>query len=278
MKNTLTENLERIHTTERGAERIRKNLGLKDPDPAAWCRTIILDRGSAAERRGKNWYVRTGDCEITINATSYTIITAHRNRKQGDSSARPAPGSCPDSATFRDYYYLKEELAAFCRENRLPASGSKQELTDRIACFLETGEAVKPAKRKTAARKRKPGELTRESIIETGFVCSEAHRAFFRKEIGKSFSFNVPFQNWLKSNAGKTYGDAVAAYHEIMAEKKKGRSPIGKQFEYNAYIRDFFADNPGSILEDAIRCWKYKKGLKGHNRYERPDLKALEME
>ena len=38
-----------------------------------------------------------------------------------------------DAATFRSFYYLKRELANFCRENGLPASGSKAELTDRIA-------------------------------------------------------------------------------------------------------------------------------------------------
>ena len=53
------------------------------------------------------------------------------------------------------------------------------------------------------------------------------------------------------------------------------KSTIDKQFEYNTYIRDFFDDNPGRTLDDAIRCWKYKKSLKGHNRYEREDLGAL---
>ena len=39
--------------------------------------------------------------------------------------------------------------------------------------------------------------------------------------------------------------------------------------------RDFFADNKGKSLEDAIKCWKYKKKLQGHNRYDRADLVAL---
>ncbi|MBP5424084.1 MAG: hypothetical protein J6Y78_16750, partial [Paludibacteraceae bacterium] len=57
--------------------------------------------------------------------------------------------------------------------------------------------------------------------------------------------------------------------------KKKGNLSIDKQFEYNTYIRDFFADNIGKTLDDAIKCWKYKKGLKGHSKYERSDLSAL---
>ena len=55
---------------------------------------------------------------------------------------RPALDRDLDSKTFRDYYYLKEELVSFCRENGLPVSGGKIELTDRIAYFLETGNIV----------------------------------------------------------------------------------------------------------------------------------------
>ena len=91
---------------------------------------------------------------------------------------RPVLDRNLDSKTFRDYYYLKEELVNFCRENGIPVSGGKIE--------------------------------------------------------------------------------------------------IDKQFEYNTYIRDFFADNKGKSLEEAIQCWKYKKQLQGHNRYERTDLIAIE--
>lgn len=57
--------------------------------------------------------------------------------------------------------------------------------------------------------------------------------------------------------------------------KEKGKTAIDKQFEYNTYIRDFFEDNQGKSLKEAILCWKYKKGLPGHNRYEKSDLIAL---
>ena len=119
-------------------------------------------------------------------------------------------------------------------------------------------------------------EITEDSRIEADFVCSERHRLFFKEHIGKSFSFHVGFQKWLKSNTGKTYKEAIDAYYQILEEKKTGAAKIDGQFEYNTYIRDFFADNKGSSLEQAIRCWKYKKQLPGHNRYEREDLVALE--
>jgi hypothetical protein len=45
-----------------------------------------------------------------------------------------------NSKTFREYYYLKEELITFCRNEGLSTSGGKIELIDRIAHFLDTGE------------------------------------------------------------------------------------------------------------------------------------------
>ena len=175
---------------------------------------------------------------------------------------------------FLEYYYLKEELVCFCRENGLPTSGGKAELTERIAYYLDTGKikAIKTVR----TQKPKITAITRDSIIESDLVCSEIHRAFFKHEIGESFSFNVAFQKWLRSNSGKTYADAIAAYKEIKSTKKPGKKDIDKQFEYNTYVRDFFDDNKGASLADAIKCWKYKKSIKGHNKYERSDLTALE--
>ena len=156
----------------------------------------------------------------------------------------------------------------------MPASGSKADLTDRIAYFLDTGSVLKhTAERKTAVN---IGTLTEDTLIEPNIVCSEKHRVFFSEKIGKGFSFHVPFQKWLKANAGKTYGEAVRAYYRILVEKKQRKTEIGRQFEYNTYIRDFFADNPGKSLHDAIKCWNYKKSLPGHHRYEQSDLRALD--
>ena len=188
-------------------------------------------------------------------------------------SERPDLNKELDGKTFRSFYYLKEELVSFCRENNLPVSGGKREITDRIAYFLDTGKVLDAsAKRRTT---KNVGTITENTIIESDIVCSEKHRAFFAEKIGKSFSFNILFQKWLKSNAGKTYGDAIRAYYQILEEKKKGKTTIDKQFEYNTYIRDFFEDNQGKSLEEAIVCWKYKKSLQGHNRYEKSDLVAI---
>ena len=76
MSNGLLENLDKLHTTELGVERIKRNLNLGDANIVEWCRQRTLSSDDIT-RKGKNWYVRSDNCVITINAHSYTIITAH---------------------------------------------------------------------------------------------------------------------------------------------------------------------------------------------------------
>ena len=112
--------------------------------------------------------------------------------------------------------------------------------------------------------------ISLDDVIPQNVVCSQELRAFFVENIGKGFHFKAEFQDWLHNNAGKTYKEAVAAYHSIEPPKE-----IKPQFEYNQYIRDFFADNKGATLKDAIRCWHWKKLQAGSHRYEKSDFDAV---
>lgn len=173
---------------------------------------------------------------------------------------------------FWDYYFLKEDLKDFCRQEGLKISGKKQDLERRIVHYLTTGERLNEPSFKQSSS-IKVSEITLDSILGENFKCSEDNRAFFEKELGIGFKFKVKFQKWLKANPDKTYRDAIDAYHEIQNSKQK--TIIGKQFQYNQYIRDFFEDNENKSLEDAIKCWNHKKSIKGTNRYEKSDLDML---
>jgi hypothetical protein len=188
---------------------------------------------------------------------------------------RPELNEIRDSRVFGSYYYLLSELRDYCKANHLPLSGGKQEISKRIAHYMDTGEVLAPVPK--PAQTRRTEEITPESIIEPDIRCSVLHRRFFTETIGRQFTFQVAFQNWLKENSGKTYGEAVDAYYAILEEAKNKPTVISGQFEYNTYIRAFHADNPGGNLKDAITCWKYKKSRPGHNRYERTDLTALQQ-
>lgn len=77
-KNDLLSQIENLHITEQGSERIRKNLSLDTTDVMSWCKSRISNSNGAVSRIGKNWYAESDGYVITINANSKTIITAHK--------------------------------------------------------------------------------------------------------------------------------------------------------------------------------------------------------
>ncbi len=76
-KNELLKNIDRLKTTLNGAIRIRKNLGINTVNAVEWCKTQIMSKNSSVRKEGKNYYVKANGYEITINSSSFTIITAH---------------------------------------------------------------------------------------------------------------------------------------------------------------------------------------------------------
>lgn len=78
-KEILLSNIDKIHTTKMGVDRIKKNLKLNIIDVVEYCKNKILDKNCDIYKQGKNWYCKTNDIIITINSYTYTIITAHLN-------------------------------------------------------------------------------------------------------------------------------------------------------------------------------------------------------
>lgn len=70
-------NLDKLHTTVLGEERIRKNLFFETNNVVLWCKEKIKNSNNII-LKGKNYYVDIGNYIITINANNYSIITAHK--------------------------------------------------------------------------------------------------------------------------------------------------------------------------------------------------------
>lgn len=82
----LRENIDKVHTTKMGYERIKRNISIEnDVDVVEWCKKVILNRDNNTYKNGKNFYIELNDIRITVNSFSYTIITAHKikNNKNG---------------------------------------------------------------------------------------------------------------------------------------------------------------------------------------------------
>ncbi len=76
-KKMVLKNLEKVHTTKMGSERIKKNLRLNTDDVVDYCKKKIANDRCNIYKQGKNWYCEIENIIITIHAHSYTIITAH---------------------------------------------------------------------------------------------------------------------------------------------------------------------------------------------------------
>ena len=76
----LLTNIDKIHTTELGIKRVKRNLKI-DSDVISFCKKKILNKNCNIYKKGKNWYCEINNIIITINSYSYTIITAHKIKK-----------------------------------------------------------------------------------------------------------------------------------------------------------------------------------------------------
>lgn len=73
---TLLENIEKLHTTTLGIDRIKKNLKI-DCDVVKYCKEKIMNKNTIIYKKGKNIYCEIDNIRITINSYNFSIITAH---------------------------------------------------------------------------------------------------------------------------------------------------------------------------------------------------------
>ena len=77
----LIDSIDRLHTTDLGVQRIARNIACTEENAVSYCKELIRSDHAKIIRNGKNYYIRVNNIEITVNAYSYTIITAHKIRK-----------------------------------------------------------------------------------------------------------------------------------------------------------------------------------------------------
>ena len=178
------------------------------------------------------------------------------------------------------WYWLKTELVAYSKTLKIPYTGSKAAITERLAHFLDTGKIIQPKRQRTQstfnwARE----ELQPDTVITDSYRNGPNVRQFFSEHIGPRFRFNIAFMQWMKTNVGKTLADAVKAWETIEQKQKtagyKSKIPAGNQF--NQYLRDFFAANPQRSMQEARKCWAKKTEGPAPHRYHVSDLLFLQQ-
>ena len=273
-----------------------KNLGLTEDagDVVEFCRKAILRDACQITRQGKNWYCKIDGMIITVNAYSYTIITAHRhyeqnprNRKTSDrhcegrspvaiydvhyglphfarnDDKRPAFDDIKSYKEFSKYYWYREELQQICKSHGIDASGMKAELNYNIEQFFK-GNIIKPKiPQKKVAAKKTPIPLTlKTGLIECGFTFGPRFREFFAEQTGiTNFKFNVDMVATARKvkethDTNFTLGDLLAIYYGKKSYAKYDKVSL----QWNKFVHDFCADpataNIPDKLKTAAALWK----------------------
>jgi hypothetical protein len=187
------------------------------------------------------------------------MVMKVQNKDIKQMTDRPELTPAISAKDFYDYYWLKAELVDFCRQQGLPSSGSKQDVSKRIEHFLRTGEVL-PAKPRSSQKRGSsmPQTFTRETVIGSDWRCSQALRAFFEAEIGPSFHFNKVMRDFIKQGQGQTLQDAISAWQQARRNPPP-KTEIEPQFEYMRHMREYFNENPNGTREEALKAWHEKK-------------------
>ena len=68
-KKELLDNIDKIHTTELGIGRIKKNLNLETNDVVKICVELIKYEKRKEKKKGKNYYIIINNKELTVNSS-----------------------------------------------------------------------------------------------------------------------------------------------------------------------------------------------------------------
>jgi len=122
---------------------------------------------------------------------------------------------------FRDFYWLKKELATFCREIGITSVGGKIDIANRIKEYLNTGKIITstPQKKRKLPKASKP--ITQDAIIGIEHRTYKEKKEFLQSVIGKQFHFTVHLLDWFKKYSGKkTYSDFIKEWYKEQELKK----------------------------------------------------------
>ena len=170
---------------------------------------------------------------------------------------RPDPGPELTGTELQRWYWTKAELTDLARTLGVSTSGSKIELTDRLAATLD-GLPLPASQMPRKHRSRQlAGPVSRDTVIPEGQRSSQVLRTFFETEIGSSFRFDRAMREFIANNAGATLGEAVDHWHATRGKEYE----IEPQFELNRFTRRWYAENPGGTRQQLDEAWQRYRSL-----------------
>ena len=181
-------------------------------------------------------------------------VTTHTSGMEpAGALARPPIESVTAEDELRRWYWLRTELAQLARALGVTTTGSKLELTERLADTL--GGRQPPARARRVATPQLAGPLDGTTVIPVGQRCTQQLRAYFTAAVGRGFRFDGPMRAFI-SSGGATLDQAVEHWH---LSREREPADIAPQFEYNRFTREWRADNPDGDREALLAAWRVQR-------------------
>lgn len=164
---------------------------------------------------------------------------------------RPLLTQGTSEGELRRWYWTKDELVVFARTLGVRTTGSKEQVTDRLADRL-SGRVGRSESRSAPLTPQLTGPLASETVIPPSQRCSQVLRVFFTSAVGPSFRFDAAMREFIASADGAvTLGDAVDHWHRTRHQVRE----IGRQFDLNRFTRQWHLEHPGGSAEQLKAAW-----------------------
>ncbi|MDE6781295.1 MAG: DUF3877 family protein [Ruminococcus sp.] len=223
--NDLIENIEKLHTTELGAERIKRNLQVETDNIVEWCREKILDKSSEFERNVKNWYIVIGNCRITVNAHSYTIITAHKIKKE---------------KIFMNFKRLEKNITDNIREAQIKLGFDNRPISlnyteNSLKSLMNTDDVKSALEKFPVYVADRLGEITFREI-KNGFCITIPEKGTSYVNSLDGFEFITEFVNTVRQH-GVSANDVLSVFRKY-SDKVITEEMHNGEFDYLVYFAD----------------------------------------
>ena len=169
---------------------------------------------------------------------------------------RPAFSRQLSATEFGRWYWLKTELVDACRQLHISPTGSKPELTARIAAALSGRDVPSVAPRRI--RGEMPARFTLDTRIGDGWRCNPALGEFLRSHAGRGFRFNATVRAFVHSQVGEPVSAIIACYRASVAPGAV-KPALPPQLEYNRHMQLYAQEHPGATRAEVLSAWRARR-------------------
>lgn len=172
---------------------------------------------------------------------------------------RPDLSPTMTGAELLRWYWLKSELISLARMLGLASTGSKEELTTRLAAVLDGHPPPRRQRAFHASDDQLVGNLSASTVIPPGQRSSQRLRAWFQRQVGPSFRFDRHMRDFVRAADGSTtLGDAL---NHWKSTRNQPATEIDAQFEFNRFTRAWHETNPSGTRAELLADWRHHRSL-----------------